>query len=127
MMTLVGLPYDVDTAAKAIGRASRQTTATDIIFVSLGILIGGIIGVLSFNASSVPISLTTSGGALIMASSSDGGTANAPITDRCPNLSRVDIPRPRPQHVHSLRRPRMRPHFVQAFAQVGWMLLVWAP
>ncbi|MDE6527693.1 MAG: aspartate-alanine antiporter, partial [Muribaculaceae bacterium] len=66
MVTLVGLPYDVETASKAIGLAAKQTDATDIIFVTLGIIIGGVLGVLSFNAGNVPVSLTTSGGALIM-------------------------------------------------------------
>ncbi|WP_289270037.1 aspartate-alanine antiporter [Paramuribaculum intestinale] len=125
MMTLVGLPYDVDTAAKAIGRASRQTTATDIIFVSLGILIGGIIGVLSFNAGSVPISLTTSGGALIMGLIFGWWHSKRPDYGQVPEPA-VWIFRDLGLNMFiACVGLECGPHFVQAFAQVGWMLLVW--
>jgi len=125
MLTLVGLPYDVATAAKGIGRAAAQTTATDIIFVTLGIVIGGIIGVLSFKAGHVPVSLTTSGGALIM------GLVFGWWHSKRPNYGQVP-----PQAVWIFRDLGLNmfiacvglqcgPHFIEGFRQVGWMLFVW--
>lgn len=124
-LTLVGLPYDVSTAAKSIGLAENQTTATDIIFLSLGILIGGIIGVLSIKAGNVPVSLTTSGGALIM------GLIFGWWHSRRPNYGQI------PQSAVWIFRElglnmfiacvglQCGPHFVQGFEQVGWMIFVW--
>ncbi len=124
-LTLVGLPYDVSTAAKSIGLAENQTTATDIIFLSLGILIGGIIGVLSFKAGNVPVSFTTSGGALIM------GLIFGWWHSRRPNYGQI------PQSAVWIFRElglnmfiacvglQCGPHFVQGFEQVGWMIFVW--
>lgn len=125
MITLVGLPYDVQTAAKAIGRAARQTTATDIIYLALGILVGGIIGVLSFNVGSVPVSLTTSGGALIM------GLVFGWWHSKRPNYGQIP-----PAATWIFRDLGLNvfiacvglecgPHFVAGFQEVGWMLLVW--
>lgn len=124
-LTLVGLPYDVSTAAKSIGLAENQTNATDIIFLSLGILIGGIIGVLSFKAGNIPVSLTTSGGALIM------GLIFGWWHSRRPNYGQI------PQSAVWIFRElglnmfiacvglQCGPHFVQGFEQVGWMIFVW--
>lgn len=124
-ITLVGLPYDVTTAAKAIGLAENQTNVTDIIFVSLGILIGGIIGVLSFKAGNVPVSLTTSGGALIM------GLIFGWWHSKRPNYGQ--IPQPAVWIFRDLGLNtfiacvglQCGPHFVQGFEQVGWMIFVW--
>ncbi len=66
MVTLVGEKTDVERAGKAMGFIDRPSTSTDMVFVSLGIVIGCIIGVLSLHIGNVPVSLSTSGGALIM-------------------------------------------------------------
>lgn len=65
MLELVGMKMDVDRAAKALGYPDRPTNQTDLIFVGLGILLGGIVGSLAIHFGGVPISLSTSGGALI--------------------------------------------------------------
>ena len=64
-LELVGLKKEVETAAKQLGYIDRPTNATDMIFVGIGILIGGVIGALAIHIGGVPISLSTSGGALI--------------------------------------------------------------
>lgn len=65
IVELVGIKQEVDAAAKQLGYADRPTNQTDMIFVGLGILIGGLFGALSIHLGGVPISLSTSGGALI--------------------------------------------------------------
>lgn len=66
VLELVGLKKEVDKAAGEIGYADRPTEKTDMTFVGLGIVIGGLIGVLTVRVGGVPISLSTSGGALII-------------------------------------------------------------
>lgn len=65
IVEIVGLQSDVETATKNLGYADRPTNKTDLIFVGLGILIGGVVGALTIHAGGIPISLSTSGGALI--------------------------------------------------------------
>ncbi|HEY6929211.1 MAG TPA: aspartate-alanine antiporter [Thermoanaerobaculia bacterium] len=66
LLTLFGARRDVERAGKALGYVERPSEATDVVFVGLGIVIGGLIGFLSIRVGGVPLSLTASGGALIM-------------------------------------------------------------
>jgi putative transport protein len=66
VMTLIGATRDVERAAKDLGYADRQTVMTDMIFVGLGIVLGGLVGLLSITIGGLPLTLTASGGALIM-------------------------------------------------------------
>ncbi len=125
MLTLVGLPYDVEAASKNIGRAAKQTTATDIIFVTFGILIGGIIGVLSFKAGTVPVSLTTSGGALVMGLIWGWWHSKRPNYGQIPS-SAVWIFRELGLNMFiACVGLQCGPHFISGFQDVGWMLFVW--
>jgi putative transport protein len=65
ILTLAGSKAHMETAIKAIGYADRPVEATDIAFVAAGILLGGLIGSLSAKVGGLPISLSTSGGALL--------------------------------------------------------------
>jgi len=65
-MTLIGAESDVERAAKNLGYADRQTVMTDMIFVGLGIFLGGLVGLLTVVVAGLPLTLTASGGALIM-------------------------------------------------------------
>lgn len=64
-LTLVGLASEVNTAAPRLGYVDRPKTASDLILVGLGIVIGCLIGVLTIHAGNIPVSLSTSGGTLI--------------------------------------------------------------
>jgi putative transport protein len=65
VMTLVGAKRDVDRAAKEMGYADRPTNMTDMVFVGLGIVLGGLVGALTIHVGGIPLSLSTSGGALM--------------------------------------------------------------
>lgn len=54
-LELVGLKKEVESAAKELGYIDRPTNATDMTFVGLGILLGGIIGALAIHIGGVPI------------------------------------------------------------------------
>jgi putative transport protein len=66
VLSLVGARHDVERAARALGYADRPTVSTDMIFVGLGIVLGGLVGLLTLTVAGVPLTLTASGGALIM-------------------------------------------------------------
>ncbi|PYJ42780.1 MAG: aspartate-alanine antiporter [Verrucomicrobia bacterium] len=66
VVTLVGAERDVERAAKNLGYADRKTAMTDMIFVGLGIFLGGLVGLLTIVVGGLPLTLTASGGALIM-------------------------------------------------------------
>ena len=65
MLTIVGLPQEVMAAVGQIGIEEKPTNVTDLVFVSLAIVIGCIVGALTLDVHNIPISLSTSGGALI--------------------------------------------------------------
>lgn len=65
MVEIVGTKQEVEAAAKQLGYVDRPTNQTDMIFVGLGILVGGLVGALSIHLGGIPLSLSTSGGALI--------------------------------------------------------------
>jgi len=66
LLTLIGAERDVERAAKSLGYADRRTVMTDMIFVGFGIFLGGLVGLLTIVVAGLPLTLTASGGALIM-------------------------------------------------------------
>ena len=65
VVRLIGPKPEVDRAAGELGYADRPTTTTDMIFVGTGIVLGGLVGLLSVTVAGIPLTLTASGGALI--------------------------------------------------------------
>ena len=63
---LIGPEREVERAAKELGYPDRRTSETDMIFVGTGIFLGGLFGLLSLVVWNVPLTLTASGGALVM-------------------------------------------------------------
>jgi putative transport protein len=66
VLTLVGHEPAVARAAQALGYPDRPTVTTDMVFVGLGIFLGGLLGLLSVTVGGLPLTLTVSGGALCM-------------------------------------------------------------
>ena len=66
LLRIAGPMQDVERAGKVLGYIEPPSSETDMIFVGLGILLGGLVGLLSVTVGGLPLSLTTSGGALIM-------------------------------------------------------------
>ena len=65
ILTLVGSRRHVEAAIKALGHADRPVEMTDIAFLGAGIVLGGLVGALSYKVGGIPISLSTTGGALL--------------------------------------------------------------
>jgi putative transport protein len=66
LLELTGHEDDVERAGRALGYLDKSEPATDVIFLSFGIVLGGFLGLLSVRFGKVAIELTTSGGALVM-------------------------------------------------------------
>jgi putative transport protein len=65
VLRIFGAQTDVERAAKALGYIERPSSATDMIFVGTGIVVGGLVGLLSVSVGGLPLTLTASGGALV--------------------------------------------------------------
>ena len=65
ILTLVGRTQDLDRATEVLGRPDRATDVADVKFIGAAIAIGALLGALVYNVGGVPLTLSTSGGALI--------------------------------------------------------------
>ncbi|WP_170391459.1 aspartate-alanine antiporter [Ruegeria arenilitoris] len=65
ILTILGSKRHVEAAIAEIGYADRPVDTTDLAFVGWGIFIGGVIGTLAITTGGFPISLSTTGGALL--------------------------------------------------------------
>jgi putative transport protein len=66
LLRLAGAARDVERAGKALGYIERPSSESDVVFLGLGIVVGGLVGLLTLTVGALPLTLTTSGGALIM-------------------------------------------------------------
>ena len=66
LLRLAGASRDVERAGRALGYVERSSGSTDMVFVGLGIVLGGLVGLASVTAGGMSFSLTASGGALVM-------------------------------------------------------------
>jgi len=65
ILTITGRVQDTTAAAKALGYADRPGTVADVAFIGMGIALGALVGAFTFKVGSVPLTLSTAGGALI--------------------------------------------------------------
>ena len=66
LLQISGRDVDAERAARLIGYADRPSSATDMVFVGMGIFLGGLVGLIAVPVFGLSITMTTSGGALIM-------------------------------------------------------------
>lgn len=65
ILTLVGSRRHVELAIRHLGYPDRAVETTDVAFLGAGIVLGGLVGALSYKVGGIPISLSTTGGALL--------------------------------------------------------------
>jgi putative transport protein len=65
IVTLVGRTQDIAVATRSLGRPDRETDAADVAFIGAAIACGALVGAVVYKIGSVPLTLSTSGGALI--------------------------------------------------------------
>jgi putative transport protein len=65
IVTLVGRTQDIAAATRSLGVADRVTDVADVAFIGAAIAIGALLGAVVYKIGTVPLTLSTSGGALI--------------------------------------------------------------
>ena len=65
ILTIVGRTQDTTATAKAIGVVDRPSDIADVAFIGAAITIGALVGAFVYKVGDVPLTLSTSGGALI--------------------------------------------------------------
>jgi putative transport protein len=86
ILRIAGPGENVAEAVKNLGYADRPTNMTDMIWVGLGILVGGLVGAIVVPIKGIPITLSTSGGALI------AGIINGWLRGVRPTFGRIPAP-----------------------------------
>jgi len=66
IVSVSGSRKHVEAIIAELGFADRPTSVTDMVFVGSGIVLGGLLGAIVVPVDGVPITLSTSGGALVM-------------------------------------------------------------
>src|SRR5688572_3006898 len=66
LLRLAGSQRDVERVGREVGYIERASSESDVVFLGVGIVVGGLIGLLTLTVGGLPLTLTTSGGALIM-------------------------------------------------------------
>jgi putative transport protein len=65
ILTLVGRTQDIAKAAKLLGYIDKPSTSADVAFIGGAIALGALVGALTLNLGTVPLTLSTAGGTLI--------------------------------------------------------------
>lgn len=124
IVTIAGLQREVDAAAKAIGYADRPRKSTDLVFVGLGIFIGALIGAITIHLGGIPVSLSTSGGALIAGLIFGWLRSKHPTFGGIPDSSVWLLNNLGLNMFIAVIGITSAPSFVSGLKEVGWMLFV---
>lgn len=124
IVEVVGTRQEVENAAKHLGYIDRPTNQTDMIFVGLGILLGGLFGALAIHIGGVPISLSTSGGALIAGLVFGWLRSKHPTFGRIPEASLWTLNNVGLSMFIAVVGISAGPSFVQGFHDVGFTLFL---
>ncbi|MBD5330268.1 MAG: aspartate-alanine antiporter [Bacteroides sp.] len=124
ILTLSGPVADVNSIAAYIGYADKPTTASDMVFIGLGIAIGALIGAIAIHVGGIPISLSTSGGALIAGLVLGWLRSKHPTFGYIPDSAVWIFNNVGLNMFIAVIGISAGPTFVSGLQQVGWQLLV---
>jgi putative transport protein len=65
ILTVVGRTQDTNAATKLLGVPDHTTDVSDVAFIGAAIALGALLGSLALNVKGIPLTLSTSGGALV--------------------------------------------------------------
>lgn len=124
MLEIVGLPQEISAAVAAIGIEEKPTSVTDLVFVSLVIVIGALVGALTLNIHDIPVSLSTSGGALIAGLFFGWWRTRRPSVGIIPEASLWLMQNLGLNMFIAVIGIQSGPTFFSGLEQVGWMFFV---
>lgn len=125
VLRIGGAKRHVEAAVKLLGYADRPVEATDLMTVAAGIFVGGMIGAFSLQIGGIPLSLSTSGGALL------AGLLLGYYRTRKPTFGRIPGPALALMNTLGLNvfiaivGINAGPGFVAGLQQVGVSLFIW--
>lgn len=124
IITLQASEVEVKTCVSHLGYVDKPTTQTDMVFVGLGIFIGALIGAITLHLGGIPVSLSTSGGALIAGLVFGWLRSKHPTFGRIPSSSLWILNNLGLNMFIAVIGITAGPTFIQGITQVGWMLFV---
>jgi putative transport protein len=125
ILTLAGSVRRVDAAVQALGVADRPLESTDLMTVAGGILAGALIGTITVHWGGVPISLSTSGGALLAGLVIGYLRTIRPVFGRIPTPALVLMNTLGLNVFIAIVGINAGPGFVAGLQQVGLSLFLW--
>ena len=124
ILTLTGPVADVNASASYIGYADKPPTASDMVFIGIGIAIGAIIGAITIHLGGIPVSLSTSGGALIAGLVLGWLRSKHPTFGRIPDSAVWIFNNVGLNMFIAVVGISAGPTFISGLQQVGWQLLL---
>lgn len=124
IMTISGLKNEVDPAGTRLGSVERKSNVSDLIFVGLGIFLGVLVGALSITIGGIPVSLSTSGGALISGLILGWWRTRHPSVGYIPKAAEWLMNNLGLNVFIAIIGITAGPTFISGLEQVGWMLFV---
>ncbi|MDE7426215.1 MAG: aspartate-alanine antiporter [Muribaculaceae bacterium] len=124
LLTISGAIGDVNSAATYIGYPDKPTTASDMVFVGIGIALGALIGAITLHLGGIPISLSTSGGALIAGLVLGWLRSKRPTFGQIPDSAVWVFNNVGLNMFIAIIGLSAGPTFVSGLREVGWQMLV---
>lgn len=124
ILTLSGPAAEVNATANYIGYADKPTTASDMVFIGFGIAIGALIGAITLHLGGIPVSLSTSGGALIAGLILGWLRSKHPTFGRIPDSAVWIFNNVGLNMFIAVIGISAGPTFLSGLHQVGWQLLL---
>jgi putative transport protein len=125
ILTIAGSTRNVNRAIDALGVADRPLETTDLMTVAGGILAGALLGAITVNVGGVPISLSTSGGALLAGLVLGYMRAVRPTFGRIPSPALVLMNTLGLNVFIAIVGINAGPGFIAGLQEVGLSLFVW--
>ena len=126
IVTLVGRTQDIAVTTKALGSPDRATDVADVAFIGAAIALGALVGAVVYKIGSVPLTLSTSGGALIAGLFFGWLRSVRPTFGRIPSSTVWFMNSVRIERLHRhCRTLTSGPKFVAGLQQLGFTLFLW--
>ncbi|MEU9256578.1 aspartate-alanine antiporter [Streptomyces sp. NPDC048270] len=124
-LVLTGPRHRVDAAAAELGTPVPTSFATDMVWIALGLFLGGCLGIPALHAAGAPLSLSTSTGALLMGLVFGWVRSKYPTYGNLPSAAQWLMGTLGLCVFVTVVGLNAGPSFVPGLRQAGWPLLLW--
>ncbi|MGW6707016.1 aspartate:alanine exchanger family transporter [Streptomyces sp. NPDC054956] len=124
-LVLTGPRKRVEAAAERLGKPVPTSFATDMVWIALGLFLGGCLGIPALHAAGAPLSLSTSTGALLMGLVFGWIRSKYPTYGNLPSAAQWLMGTLGLCVFVTVVGLNAGPSFVPGLREAGWPLLVW--